>query len=86
MYSLVFQFHSYFIVYVVKFIQRLHTLLRSCGGTLNLRKSKCSVAVQVDIEGARVELPLLRAEDVTWCGLDINIKTLEVILNEFNLV
>lgn len=65
---------------VQHFLQRAHQSLKPFGGGVNPLKTKVNFPVDVEIDGMRVQLNVLeeQATCMPWCGLLVNLNSLEV--------
>lgn len=61
-----------------RLLQRLHTLLQAYGGGINPSKSRVNFDVAVETGGETVALPRLSGQELPWCGLLLDLITLEV--------
>ena len=69
----------YSIAYFVgNFVQSLCVLLKTFGGGINLKKSSSNVELALDIDGKRFVLPPNAHETLSWCGLSIDCRSVEV--------
>ena len=66
-------------VHAGTFVQSLLLLLQMHGSNLNILKSKANCDISIDILDQRESLTKALSTIITWCGLDIDSRSLEVI-------
>lgn len=63
---------------VQHFLQLAHQSLKAYGAGVNPLKTKVNFSASVDVDGETIPLQRIEGEEMPWCGLLINTRTLEV--------
>lgn len=63
---------------VQRFLQTAHQSLKAYGAGVNPLKTRTNFDASVDVDGACIPLQRVEGEEMPWCGLIVNTRTLEV--------
>jgi telomerase reverse transcriptase len=63
---------------VLHFLQRAHNAFKRFGGGFNPLKTRVNFPAELELEGQRINLQQVQTGVFPWCGLEINMETLEV--------